>query len=49
MDKKALAITGGNKTFEAEWLFENSTTHQLLVSVDTKAARSPKRFILQNR
>ncbi len=42
-------ITGCYKTFWSKWLFEHSTTHQLVVSMDTTAARSPKRFIQPNR
>jgi len=41
----ALWLTCGHKTFGVKWLFEHPATHQLLVSVDTNAARSPKRFI----
>lgn len=32
-----------------KWLFEHTATHQLSVSVDRNTARSPKRFIPQNR
>jgi len=44
-----LVLTCGNKTFGVKWLFEHPATHQGLVTVDTNAARSPKRFIPQNR
>ena len=42
-------LTCGHKTFGVKWLFKHSATHQSLVTVDTNAARSPKRFIPQNR
>ena len=43
------AITCGHKTFGVKWLFEHLATHQLYTTVDTNAARSPKRFIPQDR
>ena len=49
MNKKALAITCGQKTFGVKWLFGHPATHQLLLSVHTNAARFPNRFIQQNR
>ena len=36
-------ITCGHKTFGVKWLFEHTATHQLSATVDTKAARSPRR------
>jgi hypothetical protein len=42
-------LTGCHKTFWGRWLFEHSATHQLLVSGDKNAVRSPKRFIQPNR
>jgi len=42
-------IKCGHKTFGVKWLFEHPATHQLFATVDTNAARSPKRFIPQNR
>ena len=45
MDKNNQGITCGHKTFGVKWLFNHSATHQSLVTVDTNAARSPKRFI----
>ena len=47
--KEKRPITRGHKTWGAKWLFEHSNTHQLLVSVDKNAARSPKRFIPPKR
>jgi hypothetical protein len=47
--KYLLPTTCGHKTFGVKWLFGHSTTHQLSATVDTNAARSPKRFIPQNR
>lgn len=41
--------TCGHKTFGVKPLFKHSTTHQSFATVDTNAARSPKRFIPQNR
>jgi len=41
--------TCGHKTFGVKWLFKHTTTHQLLFTVDTNAARTPKRFIPQKR
>ena len=43
------SATCGHKTFGVKWLFEHTATHQLSVSVDRNTARSPKRFIPQNR
>lgn len=47
--KEKRGITCGHKTFGVQWLFEHPATHQGLVTVDSNAARSPKRFIPQNR
>ncbi len=44
---KLRALTCGHKTFGVMWLFEHPATHLSLVTVDTNAARSPKRFIPQ--
>ena len=44
-----LVLTCGHKTFGVKWLFGHPATHQLSATVDTNAARSPKRFIPQNR
>ncbi len=47
--KYQLPLTCGHKTFGVKWLFGHPATHQGLVTVDTNAARSPKRFIPQER
>jgi len=47
--KNRQQLTGGHKTFGWKWFFEHSATHQVLVSVDTNAARTPKRFIPPKR
>lgn len=41
--------TSGHKTFGVQWLFQRTTTHQLSATVDTNAARSPKRFYTAGR
>jgi hypothetical protein len=48
-NKNRQCLTGSHKTFGWKWLFGHSSTLQLLLSVDTKAASSPKRFMPPNR
>lgn len=48
-NKELRALTSGNKTFGAQWLFQHSATHQSMVTVDTNVARSPKRFYTAGR
>jgi hypothetical protein len=49
MINKQLQPTCGHKTFGFQWLFEHPSTLQRMVSGDKNAARSPKRFMPQNR
>jgi hypothetical protein len=48
-DKIKRHITGGHKTFGAQCLFERPTKNQLLFTLETNAAHSPKRFIPPDR
>ena len=41
--------TRGHKTSGVKWLFEHAAMYQLFATMDTNAARSPNRFIPQNR
>ena len=47
--RAGFSATCGHKTFGVKWLFEHTATHQLSATVDTNAARSPKRFIPAKR